>query len=404
MREIIENPMKAQSGDTVDLDQLPTLCVMANSVITLGSEIEVHQDNLTLQGPTEGTVTISGAGLSRVFHHTGAGTLALNALTVSDGHYHPAAGPAYGGCIDSDSGDVVLSHVVVRNCVAISDGNWTKGGGVHARNVSLIASSVSGNQAGNSGTSTMGGGVYALQTILSWYSAISGNEAPGGFGGGLAARNGTTLIASTIEGNHAGKGGGFYAGDAAVGVFDSTISGNSASDFASALEGRNSIVIANSTIAFNHQDSSDTAGAIVLGNGNNPNSTLTLQSSIVADNTATAANTAADIFIYPGAGSLAGADNLVISSNVSDPAVITLTSDPKLAPLAFNGGPTRTHILLPGSPALGKGNIDGLPAPWNTTDQRGVGYPRTSGPAATIDIGAVQFDSIFADGLDSFLF
>jgi hypothetical protein len=95
LRDIIDN--HAQSGDTVDLSDLPKLCNMTNSTITLGSEITVHQNDLTLQGPTEGSVTISAGGLSRVFHHSGSGVFALNALTVSNGYYHPVAAGAYGG-------------------------------------------------------------------------------------------------------------------------------------------------------------------------------------------------------------------------------------------------------------------------------------------------------------------
>jgi len=34
-------------------------------------------------------------------------------------------------------------------------------------------------------------------------------------------------------------------------------------------------------------------------------------------------------------------------------------------------------------------------------DQRGDGYPRTTGANASVDIGAFQFDSIFADGFDT---
>ena len=126
LRDIVENPMKAQSGDTVDLSQLPTLCGMTQSVITLGSEIKVAEDDLTLQGPSQGMVTISAAGMSRVFHHTGTGALALNALTVSDGYYHTAAG-AYGGCIESDNGDVLLNHIVVSHCTVLSDNGWGNG-------------------------------------------------------------------------------------------------------------------------------------------------------------------------------------------------------------------------------------------------------------------------------------
>lgn len=52
-----------------------------------------------------------------------------------------------------------------------------------------------------------------------------------------------------------------------------------------------------------------------------------------------------------------------------------------LGPLQDNGGPTLTHALLQGSPAIGNGTTTGAP----TTDQRGI--PRQSG---RVDIGAFQ--------------
>jgi hypothetical protein len=59
-------------------------------------------------------------------------------------------------------------------------------------------------------------------------------------------------------------------------------------------------------------------------------------------------------------------------------------TDPMLGPLADNGGPTRTHALLPGSPAIDHGsNPAGLVA-----DQRGGLFLRTVGAAA--DIGAFE--------------
>ncbi len=60
-------------------------------------------------------------------------------------------------------------------------------------------------------------------------------------------------------------------------------------------------------------------------------------------------------------------------------------TDPKLGPLVNNGGPTRTRLLLPGSPALDLGNpaVSGQPS----FDQRGSGYPRVVG---RIDIGAIE--------------
>ena len=63
--------------------------------------------------------------------------------------------------------------------------------------------------------------------------------------------------------------------------------------------------------------------------------------------------------------------------------------DPKLDPLSDNGGPTLTHALMPGSPAIDTGDDSVLGAPHLlTTDQRGVGFPRKSG--AHVDIGAYE--------------
>jgi hypothetical protein len=58
------------------------------------------------------------------------------------------------------------------------------------------------------------------------------------------------------------------------------------------------------------------------------------------------------------------------------------TSTPLLGPLADNGGPTPTHLLLPGSPALDVG--DGTSCP--EFDQRGVSRPQGS----ACDSGAVE--------------
>jgi hypothetical protein len=328
--------------------------------------------------------------------------LTLYALTVSNGYYHTMGG-ASGGCIRSDIGDVRLNHVVVEQCKVVSDSGRGKGGGISTNggNTTLIASRISGNVAKGAGHNSLGG-VYSRISVSAKYSSIIGNEAVYGDGGGISARGGATLFASTLADNLAGRGGGLQADGKLISVLDSTISGNVAHEHGGALQLSYDAVVANSTIAFNHQDGSDYAGALFFYGP--PNGTLTLQSSIVADNTATAANTLADVYIYEGHGSLAGSDNLVMASNSFDPAVIAIMSDPKLGPLQFNGGATRTHMLLPGSPALGKGNTTGLPAPFDANDQRGPGYPRTTGAGASVDIGAVQFDSIFADDFNSPLF
>ena len=76
-----------------------------------------------------------------------------------------------------------------------------------------------------------------------------------------------------------------------------------------------------------------------------------------------------------------------LSNDASGPnngATDHLNVDAKLSPLADYGGPTPTHVPLPGSPALDAGdpNFNGNPA----TDQRGL--PRVFN--GRVDIGAVE--------------
>src|SRR5262249_3530110 len=78
-----------------------------------------------------------------------------------------------------------------------------------------------------------------------------------------------------------------------------------------------------------------------------------------------------------------------VVQGASSPRVLTAQTgdqtgvDPKLGPLADNGGGTQTRALLLDSPARDAGNSSGCPAP---QDQRGVSRPQ--GPGC--DIGAYE--------------
>lgn len=84
-----------------------------------------------------------------------------------------------------------------------------------------------------------------------------------------------------------------------------------------------------------------------------------------------------------------------------------MADDPKLAPLADNGGGVLTHALLPDSPAIDAG---GANVQQTTSDERGYVCPagascqvaeRQVGPA--VDIGAFEFgapDRIFRGRFD----
>ena len=84
--------------------------------------------------------------------------------------------------------------------------------------------------------------------------------------------------------------------------------------------------------------------------------------------------------------------------NTKDTVILGITTgnllnlDPLLGPLQDNGGPTVTHALLPGSPAIDAGSSGGL-----NTDQRGVprpiDIPSLPNAADGSDIGAYEFNS-----------
>ncbi len=67
---------------------------------------------------------------------------------------------------------------------------------------------------------------------------------------------------------------------------------------------------------------------------------------------------------------------------INGPGDITGVSDPKIGPLADNGGDTLTHALLPGSPAIDAGGDCDEPF-----DQRGVKRPQ----GIACDIGGYEF-------------
>jgi hypothetical protein len=396
----------AISGDTIDFSQLPMLCGMTDSTITLtAGEIVLHQPEITLLGPPQGsgTVTLSGGGQSRVLRHQVyspfIGTLRIDGLRIVDG-YAQASTLIGGGCIYSDA-NISLNQSMVDGCTAHSSTGGAYGGGLHAPNgeISMLWSKVSGNTVSvdSSNANALGGG-SSSSSLVAKYSEIIGNSAQGTFAQGGGADTSTMTIGySTIADNAADLWGGaisVHSANLDSTVVNSTFSGNHSYGPGGAIRASvNNLHISNSTIASNSTDYDHSGGIYFKGTAAN------IESTIIAKNTSTAMASGTDLYIK--SGTLSGADNAVMSSNNNTQGVIVLTEDPKVAPLAWIGGRMRTMNLLPGSPAIGIGNNTGN---W-TSDQRGLGFPRTTGAPAVADIGAVQSsDRIFVSDLDTFLF
>ena len=240
-----------------------------------------------------------------------------------------------------------------------------------------------------------GGGILNYGTLTVQRSTIAGNESE--VGGGIYGHGGasTTILDSTLSDNFAGDSGGGIYTIGELTVVNSTISGNRAigdgggiADFTG-----DRVALTNVTVVFNQADADgDGAGT---GGGLRGSGDTVLHNSIVVGNTRGNGNSPSD---YAGSIDLSSSFNLFGSlggfqGGEPDTALGNLyySADPRLGPLADNGGPTQTHALLGGSPAIEAGSSLRAVGPAGApllTDQRGAGYPRRAG--STVDIGAYE--------------
>ncbi len=240
-----------------------------------------------------------------------------------------------------------------------------------------VAQGTNGVDPSDVGGEARGGAIYNEGSVEIVASTFYANEAIGGNGGEMG--NGGS-----------GRGGAIYSDDATLTITDSTFSGNSVqsgtgvqaiSSFGGAIYTKNgTLTVHNSTIT----NGTATTGRGIYMLAVDGTATADIQSNIIGQSDFSIS--IRDFLTAPdtnGQFVITGADNLIRSQG--DYQFITVsTDDPMLGPLANNGGPTMTHALLTGSPAIDFGNnAQGL-----ATDQRGVSYSRVVGVAA--DIGAFE--------------
>lgn len=387
----------AGPNDTVDLTELQC------SRITLEQgALSNYAGTIRLEGPGRDRLTIDGNHGDRVFDVSGPVTFV--GLAITGGHVE--ADIASGGCILAFGG-VALIDTDVTDC-SVHGIRAASGGAIETQYfVTMVSSTVSGNSAISDGANATGGGIAVYYGgFRAETSSVSDNAAGTGGqsrGGGFFADRGTYLIRSTVDGNTADLGGGFYRDDGPFDdgqsrINDSTISGNVAavSGGGGFVHRQNKLEIFGSTIASNTAVAGDCGGILFVsdGAGGDPSRVVDLRSSIIANNSAPASALAPDIDAPPGDPAEAiGANNLLTSIGSLVPDSY-LTDDPMLAPLAANGGPTRTRALLAGSPAIDQGaDVTGL-----GVDQRG--RARVAGLAADIGAFEAQPDAMFLDGFD----
>ncbi|MGQ0622413.1 MAG: choice-of-anchor Q domain-containing protein [Panacagrimonas sp.] len=268
----------------------------------------------------------------------GGGVVNAGEFTATNSRVSNNVANYIGGGILNDSGTAFLEKSVVSENRAGGGGggisNYTEA------NLVITASTISGNSARSN---FFGGGILSIGNLEMTNSTVSGNDAMHSYGGGISISSRypqTALVTnSTISGNTAMEGGGLnVAGE--LSLSRSPISGNFA--FGDGFE-----------IALNNQATVTADDMNLFGQ---------------------ASRTTAQAF----SGFTPGANDIVATSNGTDPTALPDILDTELD---NNGGPTQTHALASGSPAIDATGSNCLP-----TDQRGV--PRPQGSAC--DIGAYE--------------
>ena len=298
-------------------------------------------DSLQIVGSGAGKTFIDGNGLDRVLDILGADTtVTLSGVSVINGRLPSgSASAAEGGGGVRNLGALVLKRVTITGNTVLGDAAGDAGGGLfNSGTCSITESTIANNSAHE------GGGVFndPRGHLHIYTSTISANFSSGG--GGLMNKGFSTLSNTTLSGNSVQGGGAPYGG---------------------AIKNRNQLKLIQCTIADNRADS---------GGGIDNNGTLSLVNTLLAANPGGNCRFTVD-FISNG-------HNLDSDNSCGLTAEDLKNVDPRLTPLGDNGGPTRTHALNPGSPAIDAGKeLDSI-----TTDQRGVSRPQRNG----FDIGAFE--------------
>jgi CSLREA domain-containing protein len=299
---------------------------------------KIRAQDVTINGPGAALATVDAGGASRIFSTYGMTT--LSGLTIT------------GGVAEDTDGDGRLNGFNDQGAI-----NNQRGGTLTIQDCVI------------SGNATSGVSNNATLVVLN--STISDNHELGAGGGIIASGIDTdtiTIVNSTISGNSAAHGGGIFTGNPTT-IRNSTISGNSA--FGDFVPGGGILQHSYSAAIFN---------SIVAGNTNlgSPNDVMGISVQLAP---ASAYNLIGSEFA---GGLVNGVNGNIVGV---DPALV-------LGPLANNGGPTPTHALLPGSPAIDAGNPAFDPnafMPPLVNDQRGPGFARVIGNG--IDIGAFEMQS-----------
>jgi CSLREA domain-containing protein len=300
--------------------------------------------------------------------HVLTGTVSLKGLAFS------------GGAADAVNGRGGGMRIQAGATVSVSDSSFTdsiafRGGGLYNDSgvLTLINSIVAHNETHNAFGSS-GGGIYNYSGVLTLINSTliqNGSADSTALGGGIYSEAGTlALTGVTLFGNDSSGGGGgiLVFGGTAI-LTNTTVTANASDGVGGGLHNIDGTVKVTNVTFRDNAAATDGAGIYSFGSGS-----LTLVNTIVADGLGSE-NCGPAPFTFAGGFNLSTDGSCDFGPGRDTVEIL-------LGELAANGGPTPTHLPLPGSPAVNSGTNTGCSA----TDQRGE--PRPQGGAC--DVGAVE--------------
>lgn len=353
----------------------------------------------------QGTVTLSNSAISANSGSSGGGIANQGAITLSNSTV--SANSSYsGGGIANQGTATLLNSVISANSSSFGGGIANQG------TVTLLNSAISSNTSTHYG---YGGGIANDGTLRMRNSTIKGNSAHpsiecsysspfcsggGGLGGGIYNRGSLIITNSSIVGNwntavhhcfyyydprcffFGGWGGGIH-NTGEITVSSSTLSNNSAVYGGGGIDNGGVVRLTNSSISNNTGGSISNGSKMILVHstvaansaGINNAGKLVIANSLIANN-----KNGPDCSSASGAILQLSGANFIADGSCGAP----LSGNPKLGPLADNGGRTKTHALLPGSPAVDAAD----PSLCSASDQRAIERPHPSD--GQCDIGAFE--------------
>jgi hypothetical protein len=402
----------ASNGDTVQF-----AAALNGQAITLTTHELVIDKDLVIDGPGASQLTVTrsaAAGIAnfRIFLITSKHTVRIQGLSITGGR-PPGEQVAVGGAIYNDGATLTIAHSTISGSSA-GRGGGIYNSGINGAELTLSHSTLNGNSAiyEGGGIYNQGGRDLARSEVILDGSTIRGNSAQNGAGlynlGRFDLRAILTINNSTISGNAASQnGGGIYNDgrqaptEAMVTLNHCTMSGNSAriggavvndgslqgdaalEIFHSTLSGNLGIVgggIYNTRIAL----PSEPARA---GGGIHPNIGPTRATTRIKNTILRTGISGRNIYNDSGPFTSLGYNlSNDEASNLFTATGDQINTDPMVGPLQDNGGPTFTHGVAHGSPAIDAGDPGFVPPP--DFDQRGPGFARVFG--GRIDIGSFE--------------